>query len=311
MTGKNPKAIIFDLDDTLLPTSIAVEKYLETLAAGIGEKVNMSPEDVLDSFAQTAKKFGFLPAGNCLHQNDLMVRLCAGQDPRILFADQIKQAEKIKAKHLKPHSDVFRMLNQLQQRGCKLYIYTESTANEAVRKMCAAGIAKYFIGVFTAPTAEVEKDQTLAKANERFLRTRVREVSKSKPKQYESCWQEVLAQLPHDKHEIVMVGDHPVRDIDMAEKVGLAAYHSTWIIDPYHVKNFPAMAAMTEGAENLKKYMSKYQGRPRNGHQLSKPRYLLTAIEKLRENFRQEKVQDIAKRRQKRQHQKISFKLRP
>lgn len=282
MSLSDPKAVIFDLDDTLIPTSIAIEKYLDVLASGIGKRVNMSKEDILESFRQTSEKVGFLPQGTYLHKNDLMVHICGKVDPREVFAEEVKAAEAAKTKALKPHPTVMQMLNSLQSRGQRLYIYTESTPLEAVRKLCASGLSRYFQGVFTAPLAEVEKDQKLVKPIERTLMTRVHQVAKPKPKQYESCWREVLGKVPCAARDVIMVGDHFKRDVEMAKKVGMVGLHATWIIAPYKAEKFPSMAALTGGTENLKGFMSKYQGIAPRSAQLTVPASLLRFLTNLK-----------------------------
>lgn len=194
-TGGRPRAVLFDLDDTLYDSSrlsslarrAAVEAMVE---AGLPA----STEAGLETLHEIVRERG---SNHGRHFNVLVQRLVGRDSPRIVAAG-IVAYHNTKHAYLRPFPDTVTTLLALRDAGCKLGVVTNGLSVKQWEKLIRMGLQHIFHVVIVSETLGVEKpaQETYVAACDAMGVTA------------DECW---------------FVGNDPVRDVGGAVDAGMFA----------------------------------------------------------------------------------------
>lgn len=200
MTVRAIKAVFFDLDGTLYDRDrLASELFEQQYALFAAELRDVSRERfIADVLAMDDHGHGPKEAG----YRALVASwgLDAGLADRLLA--HFREAYD---RHCHLTEDVRYSLEELRRRGLKLAVITNGTSTMQRRKLGALGIEHFFAAIL------VSEDEGVRKPDAEIFRRALRRCG-------------VAA------HEAVFVGDHPVADVEGAQRAGLTA---VWKFVPY------------------------------------------------------------------------------
>lgn len=187
---KKIKAVFFDLDDTLFPSSkfalLARMNALEAMKRA-GMKASVAKAfKILLSLVEDRKKYG----PNFERHYDIMLKMLHEEnDPKIVSAGV--GAYHASKNILKPFPEVAKILHELRDAGLLIYVITEGKAVKQWDKLHVLGLADLIHGAFIG---EEGKEKLLRKA---------------------------LRELGLKAKDAMMVGDREDKDIAPAKKLGL------------------------------------------------------------------------------------------
>jgi putative hydrolase of the HAD superfamily len=188
-----PKAVIFDLDDTLIDftetKNIAIR---ESVKAMIDKGIDRPFGKLLKDFTAFYWKTGI--EDQRIFQKYLMERF--GEIDYRVLAGAILSYRKAKDGVLRAYPGAKDMLVSLKNMGCRLAILSDAPKLEAYLRLCAMGLDDFFDAIIT-------KDDT--------------GVLKPSPKGFML----VSKKLGVSPKDCIMVGDMPERDIEGARKLGM------------------------------------------------------------------------------------------
>jgi putative hydrolase of the HAD superfamily len=191
--GKGKKAVIFDLDNTLIDftetKSIAIR---ESIKAMIDKGIDADFDALLEDFTEFYWKRGI--EDQHIFQKYLLERY--GKIDYRVLAGAILAYRKAKEGVLRPYPGTKDMLISLKNRGYRLAILSDAPKLEAYLRLCAMGLDDFFDVIITKDDTGVLKPHKKA-----FLA-----VSKALSIPPSGC---------------IMVGDMPGRDIDGAKVIGM------------------------------------------------------------------------------------------
>jgi putative hydrolase of the HAD superfamily len=198
------KAVFFDIDDTLFSTTEFADRARRAAVEAMRRVGLRLPADhVLRELLEVIGEF----SSNYEHHFDkLLLRLPArsfdGVNPAILIAAGVQAYHDAKAKHLRPYPDVAATLARLAKTDLVRGVITAGLAVKQADKLIRLGLYDFF-----TPTAIFISDQI--------------GISKPNPKLFgRAC--EGLGVEPA---EALYVGDHPLQDIDPANRLGMITVH--------------------------------------------------------------------------------------
>jgi putative hydrolase of the HAD superfamily len=149
-----PKAVLFDLDDTLYDTTRQVDTAREdAVEAMISAGLPATKEKALKKLAEVVMEKGSNYPG---HFDELLIQLGAGPNPKIVAAGIIAY-HKAKIKHLHPYADAIPALLALRKKGMKLAVVTDGVPVKQWEKLIRLGLSDFFDEVVIAPDGEEQK----------------------------------------------------------------------------------------------------------------------------------------------------------
>ncbi|MEO2241373.1 MAG: TIGR02253 family HAD-type hydrolase [Euryarchaeota archaeon] len=189
------KAVLFDLDDTLYPSSkLAEEARKNAIRAMIeaGLDADLTEEELYEELQEIVREFG---SNHPRHFNLLLRRIGRDPDPKLVAAAVVAYHD-TKFAYLKPYPDVIPTLMKLREMGLKLGVVTSGLAVKQWEKLIRLGLHHFFHTVIISEEIGVEKPHPRI-----FL--------------------EAARRLRVKPEECVFVGDRPDRDIRGANRVGM------------------------------------------------------------------------------------------
>ncbi|WP_394121037.1 HAD family hydrolase [Planococcus donghaensis] len=193
------KAVIFDLDGTLLDRDRSLEAFIDEQHSRLADHLQHIPKD------QFAKRFIELDAKGYVWKDRVYQQLIEefeikGTDWETLLEDYVTNFHA----HCIPFPNLISMLENLAEKSIRLGIITNGRGQFQLDNILALGIKDYF---------------------EEILISGWEGVSKPDP----AIFQKALARLDVSSDEAVYVGDHPQNDIQAAQAIGMKAI---WKKDP-------------------------------------------------------------------------------
>lgn len=186
-----PKAIFFDIDNTLFPTdAFAALARRSAVKAMVKAGLPFSEKETYDALMGIVRKYG---SNYPLHFDRLLDSLGAGRDPKLIASAVI--AYHSSKRRLAPYPGVKHALRTLKARGFKLYIFSRGIAVKQWDKLIRIGLHNLFTNVFV----------TDAKTTHSY--------------------RGVMHELRLAPGEALMVGDNPDIDVIPARKAGLLTAH--------------------------------------------------------------------------------------
>lgn len=222
----NIDTVIIDLDDTLAPTRKAYIKYASTLIKSISKASGLSVNEIISGFNELHAEHKIFQLENGINNHRQLKEKFPNEDLQKKFTKQIKEAEKVHEKEIKPSKDTLEALKTLKKRGVKLILYTAGPSNYTVKKLNQAGLADVFDNIYAVKDMRPQDSENAKAKYPDFEWEKVTEVClypKSKP--------EVLEQIIKDAHttpsKVAVMGDSLVRDVGIARTVGAKAVFVT------------------------------------------------------------------------------------
>lgn len=196
---KHLRAVLFDIDDTLYSTTaFALRARKNALQAMIGAGLRSTVDDLARELSETIAEFG---SNYEHHFEKLLERLPAavtrGLNRAVLVAAGVAAYHDSKFELLRPFPDVLPAFKRLAHTYLVRGIVTDGLAIKQAEKIIRLGIYP-----FLSPQAIFISDQI--------------GISKPNPKIFSRACADL--DLPPD--EVLIVGDHPAKDIDAANAAG-------------------------------------------------------------------------------------------
>jgi putative hydrolase of the HAD superfamily len=205
------KVVAFDVDSTL--TDFLRFKRLASDAAALAmldAGLDMDPALAMERLWETYREAGL--------DDDVAFRrfleTTVGRVDQGLLEAAIHSYLRAKDTHLMPYPRTVEALIGLVRRGLRLAVVTDAPRDKAMRRLAALRLTPFFDLILT-------RDDTLrGKADEQpFLL--------------------LCRRMGVRPGEVLMVGDHPERDIRNARKAGLRTAHALYGAQPHYATAFP------------------------------------------------------------------------
>jgi len=197
-------AILFDIDDTLVPTTaFARRARANAVRAMISAGLDLPEEQVLKELDEVLHEF----SSNYEHHFDkLLMRLRPKSlervNPALVVAAGVAAYHDTKFLELAPFDDVYPLLRDLKRAGVRLGIVTHGWTVKQAEKLVRLGLVPYL-----DPKAVFISDQI--------------GISKPNPKLYQLA----LSDMGLAPGEVMYIGDSPEHDIAPPKSIGMVA---TW-----------------------------------------------------------------------------------
>lgn len=187
------KAVIFDLDGTLLDRDRSLAAFVDTQYGRLGEYVNHIPKPLfIDRFIELDAK-GYVWKDRVYQQLIEEFRI-TGVDWQTLLEDYVMNFKY----HCVPFADLARMLEDLSSQSLRLGMITNGRGQFQLNNIQALGIEEHFDEIL------ISEWEGMAKPDP-------------------AIFHKALTSLGVLPEEAVYVGDHPKNDIQAAKAAGLKA----------------------------------------------------------------------------------------
>ncbi len=196
------RAILFDIDDTLFPTSeFARRARTNAVRAMIAAGLRLSEEEVQRELSEVIAEFS---SNYDYHYDKLLQRLrpeaLAHRNQALVVAAGVAAYHDTKFREIAPYPDVKPLLADLREAGVRLGIVTHGWTVKQAEKLVRLGLVE-----FLDPNAIFISDQIgIAKPNPKLYRYALRD-------------------LGLEPHEVLYVGDSPSHDIEPPRSIGMRA----------------------------------------------------------------------------------------
>ncbi len=191
------RAVFFDIDDTLFPsTRFAELARRNAINAMVEAGLDADPELVYKKLLAIIKKYG---SNYERHFDALLKELHVGKSPKLTAAG-VAAYHNTKSTIL-PFPEVPRTLLNLRDRGYELYVASEGNSVKQWDKLIRLGLHNVFHDVFVSE-----------------------DIGESKSKRF---FEKILARLHLDPRSTVMVGDKIEKDVIPAKSAGMFAVRIT------------------------------------------------------------------------------------
>ncbi len=194
------RAIFFDVDETLFPTSEFTERARRAAVkamqdVGLRMPVETCYHELLEVISEFGSNYG-------QHYDKLLRRICPaywqGINPAVLVAAAVTAYHGCKRDSLEAYPDVIEVLQELQRTDLILGIITHGLEVKQADKLLRLGVYPYL-----CPQAIFITEQL--------------GISKPNPKLYRRA----CNAMGVSPEEAIYVGDHPVDDVDAANAAGM------------------------------------------------------------------------------------------
>ncbi len=151
-----------------------------------------------------------------------------------MFAPAMAAFDQNIARLAKPYDGMRAVLEDLERRGIRLACYSESPMWRVLERMRLIGVAPLFDVLCACPDHDDPHDAGrpldyvhMECAGRPACRV-VRNSDGMGPKSHPEVFSLICAEFGVAPAQAVMVGDHPVRDVAMAMKVGMTGIYAGW-----------------------------------------------------------------------------------
>ncbi|MDG1500755.1 MAG: HAD-IA family hydrolase [Planctomycetota bacterium] len=196
------KAVLFDIDDTLFPTSqFALQARRDAVSAMVATGLQFPEEIVLAELLEVITEFS---SNYDHHFNKLLNRLDPKgerhQNPALIVAAGVAAYHDSKFHNLRPFGDVVPLMEYIRARGWLCGIVTQGWTTKQAEKLIRLGVVPYLDrdAIFISDTIGINKPN---------------------PKLYQLA----ARSLDLVPSQVMYVGDNPDHDLAPALKLGMAA----------------------------------------------------------------------------------------
>ena len=222
--------VIFDLDNTLWNQVTAFQTAHSAL---IDEVMNVTGCDraaVIDSIVQVNKRYSVHEHFGMIKELPVLRQHFGGTVPDAEVKRLDDLYESVHAQHRKPFDKVRETLTSLRQQGIKVVLYTEGYEQLVKTRVDQLGCADLFDVIYASTGKKSERTSganiglrpsTLSIGNARCMA-----VTTESPKSDGRALALILDDLGVKKNRVIMVGDNIIRDVQMAQSVGVRGVHA-------------------------------------------------------------------------------------
>lgn len=199
------RAILFDIDDTLFPTTeFARRARANAVRAMIAAGLRLPEEEVQRELSEVIAEFS---SNYDYHFDKLLQRLrpeaLNHRNPALVVAAGVAAYHDTKFREIAPYPDVVPLLEDLRAAGVRLGVVTHGWTVKQAEKLVRLGLLEYL-----DPDAIFISDQIgIAKPNPKLYRYALRD-------------------LALEPSEVLYVGDSPAHDIEPPRTIGM---HAAWV----------------------------------------------------------------------------------
>lgn len=231
---KKISAVIFDVDNTLYDFMDFYNPAMTAMIDKISEKSGVEKDQLIKEFRAIHQREGTseyvfavqeLPSLLALHPNDNIAKL---------YDDAIYAFRSERKKHLKLYDGVLETLHEIKKSGTRIIAYTESPGFHAMSRLKRLGLDGVIDVVYSMPDHEIPQDKDMdvvrmyPESNYRFETTEMRFTPRGVLKPDPASIQAIIHDLNMDEDGVLYVGDHLMKDMAMAKKIGLNAAHASY-----------------------------------------------------------------------------------
>ncbi|HAU28914.1 MAG TPA: hypothetical protein DCW68_02240 [Rhodospirillaceae bacterium] len=226
---------IFDFDNTLWENFGTNDQAVRLLVADLSEQSGIAADEILSGMRQVLEE-------NCdifhypktVPLNPVLRKAYPGENLTEKFASAIAAFDSNIARLAKPYDGMLEVLEDMVQRGIRLACYSESPMTRVLERMHMIGIASFFDILCACPAGEDVHDPACPVEYVKLGgegKPACRMVLNSDgfgPKSHPEVFSFICAEFGVEPGQAVMVGDHPVRDVAMAMKMGMTGIFAAW-----------------------------------------------------------------------------------
>jgi len=193
------RAVLFDIDDTLFPTSTFAERARRrAVDAMVGAGLQVPTEEAYEELKEVVAEFS---SNYGRHFDQLVLRLHdrvrEGVHPAIVIASGVRAYHATK-EHLHAFPDALRALDALHRTDLVLGVISNGLTIKQAEKLVRLGFANSFDAIFISE-----------------------EIGVAKP--HPKIFLAACDRLGISPNEALYVGDDPVKDVDSAHEAGMVA----------------------------------------------------------------------------------------
>ncbi|GAB5388460.1 MAG: hypothetical protein Alpg2KO_14280 [Alphaproteobacteria bacterium] len=232
MTKSSPatkKLVVLDFDNTLWDHLGSFERGIQRLIADIRKETGCSFDQALDGITKV--------------NTDVQAHMCPAiyrDHPELLkkFGGKVPDhvSKRLETRHRlaqthgsKRFEGVLQTIAQLRREGARVVMFTEAKANRLVERMAATGVGDVFDDIWCKPAdsgaaaVAKAKDGALVpmRVKGKGLDLRMKIMNDPSPKGHGRWLQRIMQVEGVSTAETVMVGDNLVRDVKLAQDLGV------------------------------------------------------------------------------------------
>jgi phosphoglycolate phosphatase-like HAD superfamily hydrolase len=215
--------IISDLDDTLVPFKKLYVNYADALTQGLAKASGVAADQITAGFNALYRNDGIFQFEDAIQRHPALGKAFPDTDLRKKFAPEIKAAQQQMATHGKAAEQTIAALHAAKKAGARLVLYTAAPAAFTIDKVRNAGLSGVFDHIYAVADQRHATDAA-ARAGHPSADWDVMHTVPRYPKDSPDVLQAILRDL-YPKGDAagkaVMLGDHPVQDVLMAQKAGI------------------------------------------------------------------------------------------
>lgn len=230
----NKRVLITDLDDTLFDWfSIWFYPFNEMLSkieeiSGI-ERDILLPEIREVHSLQGTSEYAFL-----IQSIPSLIKLHSGADLLELYSEAIEAHQAERRKHMKLFPTVIETLQTIKQSGAMIVGYTESQEFYTAQRIIKMGLDGLIDILFSPENHKIPDGVKLARIRSKaasayeLQKTQIMHTPIGELKPNPVVLKDILRQADATPEECVYVGDKPVKDLLMAQEVGVLDVHARY-----------------------------------------------------------------------------------
>lgn len=227
---KKLRAVVFDVDETIIPGAINAYTYVDALMRRLADETGLPRKKIEQGFHGHVKG-GVYALTHALNGHDhLRDHFGPGVDIVKKLQHVIDDVHDEYEATLKPLKDMVSALHCLKSQGVKLLVASEGPGSATVHKLEVLGIAHLFDHIYTAHENDPDPNYPVRQIYPSSAWGRVRHLPKHF-KASDAGYKQIVRDLKMHASEIAMVGDKPARDILTAAKAGMRTVRVTWYTD--------------------------------------------------------------------------------
>lgn len=231
---KKISAVIFDVDNTLYDFTDFYNPAMTAMIEKIVEKSGIDKDQIIKEFRTIHQREGTSEYVFAIQELPSLNKLHPAENITELYDDAIHAFRSERKKHLKLYDGVLETLKQIKESGARVIAYTESPGFHAMSRLKKLGLDGVLDVVYSMPDHEIpdSKDMDVVrmypKSNYRFEKTEMRFTPRGVLKPNPESIQAIIHDLNINEDQILYVGDHLMKDMAMAKKIGMNAAHASY-----------------------------------------------------------------------------------
>ncbi len=231
---KKISAVIFDVDNTLYDFTDFYNPAMTAMIDRIVEKSGIEKDQIIKEFRAIHQREGTSEYVFAIQELPSLKALHPGENIKEIYDDAIHAFRSERKKHLKLYDGVLETLTEIKKSGTRIIAYTESPGFHAMSRLKKLGLDGVLDVVYSMPDHEIPEDKDMdvvrmyPASAYRFEKTEMRFTPRGILKPNPASIKAILHDLNINENKVLYVGDHLMKDMAMAKKIGLNAAHASY-----------------------------------------------------------------------------------